>query len=222
MPRPPTVLITGTDSRVGKTWIACALAEALRRGGRSIAAVKPVETGCDDGPTSWEDGVRLAQATGQREPARALRRFRAPVAPALAAELEGGIIDLDELAAEIESLTGHADLLLLEGAGGLMVPFGWDWSVIDLAQAFEATVLVVASDRLDSINHTLLTLGALDFAGLRVAGILLNAPATPDATTGSNAAAIARLSGIDRIRAVPRVHEPDQASPWLAEVSAWL
>ena len=69
MPRPPTVLITGTDSRVGKTWIACALAGALRRGGRSIAAVKPVETGCDDGPASLEDGVRLAQATGQRDPA---------------------------------------------------------------------------------------------------------------------------------------------------------
>ena len=222
MPRPPSVLVTGTDSGVGKTWVACALAGALHRGGRSIAAVKPVETGCDDKPTSLEDGVRLAQATGQRDPARALRRFRAPVAPALAAELEGGALDLDELAAEIESLTGQVELLLLEGTGGLMVPFGWDWTAIDLAQAFEATVLVVASDRLASINHTLLTLGALDFAGLRVAGVLLNAPATPDATTGSNAAAIARLSGIERVRAVPRAHQPDEAGPWLAEVTGWL
>jgi dethiobiotin synthetase len=222
MPRPSTVLITGTDTGVGKTWVVCALAGALRRAGRTVAAVKPVETGCGDKAAPMEDGARLAGATGQRKPARALRRFRAPVAPALAAELEGGAIDLDDLAAEIESLTGHADLLLLEGTGGLLVPFGWDWTVVDLAQAFEATALVVASDRLDGINHTLLTLGALDFAGLRVAGILLNTPPRPDATTGSNAAAIARLSGIDRVRSIPRVHEPDEASPWLAEVSGWL
>jgi dethiobiotin synthetase len=151
-----------------------------------------------------------------------LRRFRAPVAPAVAAELEGGILDLDELAAEIESLTEHTDLLLLEGAGGLLVPFGWDWNIVDLAQAFQATALVVASDQLGTINHTLLTLSALDLAGLRVAGIVLNTPAQADATTGSNASAIARLSGIDRIREVPRVHQPDEASPWLVEVSGWL
>jgi dethiobiotin synthetase len=222
MPRPPTVLITGTDTGVGKPWVACARAGALRRAGRAVAAVKPVETGYADEAAPMEDGARLAGATGQREPTRALRRFRAPVAPALAAELEGGAIDLDDLAAEIEALTGHADLLLLEGTGGLLVPFGWDWTVVDLAQAFEATALVVASDRLDGINHTLLTLGALDFAGLRVAGVLLNTPPRPDATTGSNAAAIARLSGIDRVRSIPRVHEPNEASPWLAEVSGWL
>jgi dethiobiotin synthetase len=217
-----TVLVTGTDSGVGKTWIACALARALRQAGRTVTGVKAVETGCGDSADAAEDGVRLAAATGQREPVRALRRFRAPVAPAVAAELEGGILDLDELAAEIESLTEHTDLLLLEGAGGLLVPFGWDWNIVDLAQAFQATALVVASDQLGTINHTLLTLSALDLAGLRVAGIVLNTPAQPDATTGSNAAAIARLSGIDRIREVPRVHQPDEASPWLVEVSGWL
>ncbi len=217
-----TVLVTGTDSGVGKTWIACALARALRQAGRTVTGVKAVETGCGDPAGPAEDGVRLAAATGQREPVRALRRFRAPVAPAVAAELEGGILDLDELAAEIESLTEHTDLLLLEGAGGLLVPFGWDWNIVDLAQAFQATALVVASDQLGTINHTLLTISALDLAGLRVAGIVLNTPAQPDATTGSNASAIARLSGIDRIREVPRVHQPDEASPWLVEVSGWL
>jgi dethiobiotin synthetase len=222
MPGPATVLVTGTETGVGQTWVACAVASALQRAGRTVVAIKPVETGCNEEARLEEDGVRLAQATGQRHPDRALRRFHAPVAPALAGELEGGIIDLDELAAEIESLTAQAELVILEGAGGLMVPLGWDWTIIDLAQAFEATVLVVSSDQLDSINHTLLTLGALDFAGLRVAGILLNAPARPDATTGSNAAAIARLSGIDRVHSLPRLHDPDQAGPWLVEVCAWL
>ena len=179
-----TVLVTGTDTGVGKTWAACALARALRSAGRSVVAVKAVETGCADDPAPTEDGVRLAAATGQAAPDRALRRFRAPLAPALAADLEGG--------------------------------------VLDLAQAFQATALVVASDCLGAINHTLLTLSALDLAGIRVAGIVLNAPAVSDVSTGANGAAIARLSGIERVRAVPRIAEPDAAVPWLVEVAGWL
>jgi dethiobiotin synthetase len=217
-----SVLVTGTDTGVGKTWIACALARALTGAGRSVVAVKGVETGCGDAPSPIEDGVLLARATGQRAPARALRRFHTPIAPALAADLEGGVVDLDELAAEIESLAAQADVLLLEGAGGLLTPLGWDWSVVDLAQALQATVLVVTSDRLGSINHTLLTLSALDLAGLRVAGIVLSAPAVSDQSSGGNGPAIVRLSGIDRVRAVPRVAEPDTAAPWLVEVAGWL
>jgi dethiobiotin synthetase len=217
-----TVLVTGTDTGVGKTWVACGLAHAIRHAGRSVTAVKAVETGCADRPAPTEDGVRLAAATGQTAPTRALRRFRAPIAPAPAADLEGLTLDLDELAAEIGAAAGTSQLLLLEGAGGLLSPLGWDWNAVDLAQAFHATALVVASDRLGSINHTLLTLSALDLAGVRVAAIVLSAPAAADASTGSNGPAIARLSGIDRVRSVPRLAEPEAAVPWLGEVAAWL
>jgi dethiobiotin synthetase len=217
-----TVLVTGTDTGVGKTWVACGLAHAIRHAGRSVTAVKAVETGCEDRPAPTEDGVRLAAATGQTAPTRALRRFRAPIAPAPAADLEGLTLDLDELAAEIGAAAGTSQLLLLEGAGGLLSPLGWDWNAVDLAQAFHATALVVASDRLGSINHTLLTLSALDLAGVRVAAIVLSAPAAADASTGSNGPAIARLSGIDRVRSVPRLAEPEAAVPWLGEVAAWL
>ena len=221
MPR-STVLVTGTDTGVGKTWVACALARALVHNGRSVVAVKPVETGCGDRPVPTEDGVRLASATGQRAPRRALRRFCAPVAAAVAADLESASLDLDELAGEIEAAAGSADVLLLEGAGGLLSPLGWEWNAVDLAQAFRATALVVTADRRGSINHTLLTLSALDLAGIRVAGILVGAPAAPDASTGTNAEAIARLSGIDRVRVVPRVAEPDADAPWLVEAAGWL
>ena len=217
-----TVLVTGTDIGVGKTWVACGLAHAIRDAGRSVTAVKAVETGCEDRLVPTEDGVRLAAATGQTAPTRALRRFRASIAPAPAADLEGLTLDLDELAAEIGAATGTSQLLLLEGAGGLLSPLGWDWNAVDLAQAFHATALVVASDRLGSINHTLLTLSALDLAGVRVAAVVLSAPAAADASTGSNGPAIARLSGIDRVRSVPRLAEPEAAVPWLAEVAAWL
>jgi dethiobiotin synthetase len=217
-----TVLVAGTDAGVGTTWVACALARTLRQAGRSVIAVKAVETGCGDRPSETEDGARLAAATGQREPMRALRRFRAPTTPAAAAELEGATIDLDELGGEIEALAKDGVLTLLEGSGGLLAPFGWDWNVVDLAQVFEATALVVASDRLGAVNHTLLNLSALDLAGLRVAGIVLNAPPHSDATTGSNASAIARISGIDRVREVPRLENPENASSSLQEVAGWL
>ena len=217
-----TVLVTGTDIGVGKTWVACGLAHAIRHAGRSVTAVKAVETGCEDRPAPTEDGVRLAAATGQTTPTRALRRFRASIAPAPAADLEGLTLDLDELAAEIGAAAGTSQLLLLEGAGGLLSPLGWDWNAVDLAQAVHATALVVASDRLGTINHTLLTLSALDLAGVRVAAIVLSTPAAADASTGSNGPAIARLSGIDRVRSVPRLAEPEAAVPWLGEVAAWL
>src|SRR4029077_11191830 len=217
-----TVLVTGTDIGVGKTWVACGLAHAIRHAGRSVTAVKAVETGCEDRPAPTEDGVRLAAATGQTTPTRALRRFRASIAPAPAADLEGLTLDLDELAAEIGAAAGTSQLLLLEGAGGLLSPLGWDWNAVDLAQAVHATALVVASDRLGTINHTLLTLSALDLAGVRVAAIVLSTPAAADASTGSNGPAIARLSGIDRVRSIPRLAEPEAAVPWLGEVAAWL
>jgi dethiobiotin synthetase len=222
MPARTTILVTGTDTGIGKTWSACALARALRQAGRSVAAIKPVETGCGEATSAEEDGVRLAAAAGQAEPGRALRRFRAAVAPAVAADLEGGTIDLDELAAEIEVAAGHAEVLLLEGAGGLLAPLAWDWSTIDLARALDAAALVVGSDRLGTINHTLLTLSALDLAGVRVAGVVLTTPASPDASTGSNAAAIARLSGIERVRVMPRIDDPAGAVTWFVEVAGWL
>ncbi|HEX5385868.1 MAG TPA: dethiobiotin synthase [Gemmatimonadales bacterium] len=227
-----TVLVTGTDTGVGKTWAGCALAHALRAVGRRVIAVKPVESGCGDSgaePAAGEDGERLAAATGQAAPRRALRRFRAAIAPAAAADLESGnpseaagTLELDQIAAEIEAAAGDADVLLVEGAGGLLSPMAWDWTAVDLARTLDASALVIASDRLGTINHTLLTLSALDLAGVRVAGVVLSAPAAPDASTGGNAAAIMRLSGIDRVRAVPRVDDPAAAAEWFGEVVSWL
>ncbi|MCI0573134.1 MAG: dethiobiotin synthase, partial [Myxococcaceae bacterium] len=150
-------------------------------------------TGCGAEPSPAEDGVLLAQATGQRSPRRALRRFRAPLAPALAAELEGTAVVLEEIVEEILRDAWSAEVVLVEGAGGLLSPMGWSWNAVDLARALDAAALVVASDRLGCINHALLTLGALDAAGVRVAGLVLSAPEVLDESTGANAAAIGCL-----------------------------
>ena len=115
-----SLLITGTDTGVGKTWVGRALSHALVAAGRRVLAVKPVETGCDSAGSHLEDGALLAAATGQAEPRAALFRFADPVAPALAAERAGDAIDLDALVLQIEGLSQGAEVLLVEGAGGVL------------------------------------------------------------------------------------------------------
>jgi dethiobiotin synthase len=217
-----SLLITGTDTGIGKTWVARALSHALVSAGRRVVAVKPVETGCAPSGSHLEDGALLAAATGQAEPRAALFRFAPPVAPALAAEREGQDIDLDALVLQIEGLSRDADVLLVEGAGGLLSPITWEWTVVDLARSLGAAALVVAADRLGTINHTQLTLSALELAGTDLAGVVFTAPETPDESTGTNAAAIERLSGLDRVLALPRENDPSAAATQIAPVLGWL
>jgi dethiobiotin synthase len=216
------LLITGTDSGVGKTWVGRALGRALSASGRRVVAIKPVETGCSDATAGTEDGALLAAATGQAEPLASLYRFEAPVEPALAAERADESIDLDALVLRIESLSEGAEIVLLEGAGGLLSPITWEWTVVELARTLGAAALVVGADRLGAINHTLLTLSALELAGIEVAGVVLTPPATPDDSTGANAAAIARLAGVDRIVTMPRMSDPSAAAGAVAPILEWM
>jgi dethiobiotin synthetase len=216
-----TLLITGTDAGVGKTWVGCALGRALAAAGRRVVAIKPVETGTSNA-TGLGDGALLAEATGQAEPLAALYRFAEPLAPALAAEREGATIDLDTLVLRIEALSTGADVLLLEGAGGLLAPITWEWTVVELARALGAAALVVAADRRGTINHTLLTLSALELAGIEVAGVTLIANEPPDASTGTNAAAIARLSGLESVVTLSRTSDPSTAVAEIGPVLRWL
>jgi dethiobiotin synthetase len=187
------LLVTGTDTGVGKTYVAAGVAGALAASGARVVAIKPVETGCGERVDSGEDGARLAAATGQREPAAALVRLRTPVAPAVAADLEGVRLDFAVLAQQIAAHASDADVAIVEGAGGLLAPITHERNGLDLARALGAAALVVASDRLGTINHTLLTLRAL--AGVHVLGVVLSAPAVFDESTGTNAAEIRRHAG---------------------------
>ena len=216
------LLITGTDTGVGKTWVGRALGRALSLAGRRVVAIKPVETGCAGATAGGEDGALLAAATGQAEPLAALYRYDDDIAPAVAADAAGEPVDLDALVLRIESLSAGAEVLLIEGAGGLLTPIAWEWTIVDVARSLDAAALLVGSDRLGTINHALMTLSALELAGLEVAGMVLTAPETPDASTGTNAASIARLAGLDRILAVPRLADPGLAGNVLAPVVGWI
>ncbi len=215
------ILVTGTDKGVGKTWVTSALALALRSAGKRVVAVKPVETGCAGPPGDREDGVLLAKATGQSQPLHAIFRLAEQVPPPLAGDRSGITIDFDSLVLKLERYGDQADYLLVEGAGGLLSPVTWEWNMVDVARALGACALIVAVDRLGTINSTLLTLSALELAGLPCAGVVLTTPERPDQSTGTNAAAIVRLSWLDRVVAAPRTAYPDR-SEGMRTVVGWL
>jgi dethiobiotin synthetase len=211
------VVITGTDTGVGKTWVGCMLAEALRARGVDVRTVKLVETGTAPEPTDDEDGVRLARAAGQDAPRHALRRYRTAVTPAAAADIEGHPLDLTVVEAEMAEVVRSARVTIVEGAGGLFSPLTWQRNLLDVARRHAAPVLVVAADKLGTVNHTLLTLGMLDFSGARYLGVVMNAiPGHHDRARGLNANALRRVQpGL-------RVVETAAGNGWMTEVLQWL
>jgi dethiobiotin synthetase len=219
---PQIIFVTGTDSGVGKTFVGCALARGLVARGLRVRATKVVETGVAALAQADEDGVRLARATGQDHPLQALHRFRTPVAPAVAADLEGGRLDFDSTVLEVERVAVGTEVTLVETAGGLLAPLAWDWTMVDLAEALGAMVLVVGANRLGTINHTLLTLGALELGGVRPAGVVLSAAETADESTPTNRDAIARLSGLDRVLELPRLASDADAIGAIQPALDWI
>ncbi len=192
---PEIVTVIGTDTSVGKTWCGCRIARALARQSRRVRAIKLVETGTPLTPSPQEDGVLLAAAAGQTEPKAALRRYRTPVAAAEAADREQVPFDLQAVLAETRLLARDTEVTLVEGAGGLLAPLTWATTMLDVTRALSATALLVSADRLGTLNHTLLTLGALERAGLRTPIVLLNEveQVPEDDSAGSNGEALRRL-----------------------------
>jgi dethiobiotin synthetase len=199
--------ITATDTGVGKTFVACALLRAAVRRGLRVAAMKPCETGDGD------DGARLIAATGRAlDPALARPyRFALPASPEAAARAEGTIIDVDRIVAAFHTLAPDADLTLVEGAGGLLVPIAPGVLMADLAARLGLPLLVVARASLGTVNHTLLTLEAARQRELPVAGVILTRAVDsygPD--EASNPLAIATWGKVPILGALPHVADATQ------------
>jgi dethiobiotin synthetase len=193
---PRGLFVTGTDTGVGKTAVAAAiLCEARRRGLRPVP-FKPVETGCDPDPL---DARLLARAAGSSAALAEICPYplRLPAAPALAARAANLRLDVDELAARGEALAARGGFLLVEGAGGLLVPYADGATTVDLATRLGLPVLVVARTALGTVNHTALTVREARRAGLEIAGIVLN-KTTPiaDPHEPANAELIQSLTGL--------------------------
>ena len=165
--------ITGTDTGVGKTVAACVLVAGLRERGIDVGVMKPIETGVGDaGPL---DALALREAAGVGDGIAEIcpLQFAMPAAPNVAAEVEGRGVDLDLLSQAFGELAARHELMLVEGAGGLLVPTADGHDMGDLAQQLELAVIVVARMALGTINHTLLTLREIERRSLALAGVIL-------------------------------------------------
>ncbi len=191
------VLVTATDTGVGKTVLAAAICAVLRARGERVAAYKPVVTGTDETePGVPPDHVVLAGCTGQRPEEVTARTFGPAVSPHLAAA--AAPLDPAALEAAARAAAPAGGVLVAEGVGGLLVPLddqGYD--VRALARALGLPVVIAARPGLGTINHTLLTLEAAAAAGLDVRGVVLTPwPSQPSALERSNATTIAELGDV--------------------------
>ena len=199
------LLVTGTDTGVGKTVIAAALVTALRTRGVRAIGFKPVETGitADEG----SDSDVLARASGERNViAQPLLRLPEPLAPAVAAERAGVELDPDAIEARIRDLRREGYTVVVEGAGGVMVPLGWGFTVLDIAQSCDLDAIVVARAGLGTLNHVALTVMVLRSREIPIRGIVLNGRGdAPDLAESTNPTALSRMLHGVRVVEVPHV-----------------
>jgi dethiobiotin synthetase len=203
------LFITGTDTGVGKTIVAAALAMILREAGADVGVMKPVATGCvrrREGLVS-EDAELLAKAADVPEPLAEISpiRLAEPLAPTVAAARAHLTLDLAPMWAAWRRLRSAHDIMLVEGIGGLLCPVTPKESVADLAKVFGLPLLVVARPVLGTLNHTALTLEAARARGLRVAGIVINRyhHDSVDLAETTNPDEVQRLTGVDVLGLVP-------------------
>ena len=196
------LFVTGTDTAVGKTVLTAGIAVALRTRGHSVGVAKPIQSGAlaadPDG-----DAMLLKRWTGVAETAAEIApySFAAPLAPLVAAELEGREVHLAEVVEAVQAVADRYESVIVEGAGGLLVPVGADWTVADLACALGMPVLVVARAALGTVNHSALTVLAVRGLGLEPIGVVLNG--TGDESSQRNAELIERLADVPVLGRTP-------------------
>ncbi len=180
--------ITGTDTGVGKTVVACALAARAVQLGLRVGTMKPLESGIDPLLTAsgaMRSDAELLLAAAQSDlPLRLVRPYvlEEPLAPMVAAQRAGVTIDPTALDAAFAEVSAHRDVVLVEGAGGLLVPITLTMSYLTLFDHWRCELVIVAGNRLGVLNHVLLTVRAAEADGVRVRAIVLTSHTSPDAS----------------------------------------
>lgn len=210
------LFITGTDTGVGKTMVTAILACTLRQRGLRVGVMKPAETGCEEraGRLVAADASFLREISACEAPEDVISpyRLREAVAPVVAAEHEGVTIELERILACYRELAATYDIVLVEGAGGLLVPLTEDQSYLDLCVLLDLPMLVVARNMLGTINHTALTV-TVAARCCAVRGIVLNTlePQFSDSSQTSNVDSLRRWGRAPLLGVVPftRAHDPE-------------
>jgi dethiobiotin synthetase len=199
----PGWFVTGTDTGVGKTVVAGALAVLLREQGRKVGVFKPVASGCRRDPRLGlvcEDAEFLAHCAEAEVNLETINPIRYPgdLAPMVAAERSKRPVDWDAMDEALERVRQTSDWLIVEGAGGLLVPIDRKKKMADLAVDLGLPLIIVARPGLGTINHTLLTIEAAKHRGLKIAAVIINRYHPHSATLAeeTNPEVIARLAKI--------------------------
>lgn len=172
------LFVTGTDTEVGKTRISVGLIKLLQKQGLSVAAMKPVASGCEwhDGEWQNEDALALSQQADIKLPYSQVNpyAFEPAIAPHLAAEQIGQTISLSRIESQFALIKQQADVVVVEGAGGWLVPLNDQQTIADLVQSLKLPVVLVVAIKLGCINHALLTVQAITGSGLTLQGWVAN------------------------------------------------
>ncbi len=173
------LMITGTDTGVGKTLVGCALASAARANGVRVGVMKPAETGCEraDGELLPADALALISAAASDLPMELVcpYRYSSPLSPARAAEADGlAAPDPDHIERCFQQIAAQHDLVIVEGAGGIAVPITWGFDYADLALKLGLEVILVVGNRLGCLNATVLTVRYARARGLNLRGFILS------------------------------------------------
>ena len=194
------LFVTGTDTGVGKSVVAAAICAALVARGRRVAALKPAVTGLDEPPAEWPPDHHLLAAVanaGQSPEDVAPYRFGPAVCPDQAAERTGVAVEPERILAAAARAAARADVLVVEGVGGALVPLSATYLVRDLAVDLDLPMVVASRPGLGTINHTLLTVEALRAVGLQVSEIVLTPWCEPATRLErANHRSLERLSGL--------------------------
>jgi dethiobiotin synthetase len=203
-----SLFITGTDTDVGKTWVTAALVRAGRDAGRNVAALKPIACGNRQDAEVLEAACDGVLTIDEINPVW----LQPAAAPYTAAMIEERVIDLGLIRDIFSRVRAQHDAVIVEGAGGWLVPILRDYAISDLAREFALPVLVVAANRLGVLNHALLTVESILAKGLRCAGVLLNQPIPPPAADAATLTNAGVLEDLLRARGIPYLGEMEHGS----------
>ncbi len=209
LPKKAGLFVTGTDTGVGKTLIAGAIAKILVDKGHRVGVFKPIATGCE---RSWDgfvggDSWFLARCANSNLSLSTITPlgYRTPAAPIVSAARESRPIDFDRIAAAYKEICMDSDIVIVEGIGGVRVPLTDQFDLMDLAVEFALPVVIVSRPTLGTINHTLMTIDCVRAAKLKIAGIIVNGYNAAESTVAEDTAPeiIAQHSGEEVLAVVP-------------------
>ncbi len=227
LPKKPGLFITGTDTGIGKTLVAGAIAKILTDKKLKVGVFKPIATGCHrtrEGLVS-HDTEFLANCANSDLSLATITPicYLTPAAPIVSAAHDGQQIDFNKIADAYKNICQNCDLIIAEGIGGVRVPLTTQFDLLDLAAEFDLPAVIVTRPNLGTINHTLMTIDCISATKLKIAGIVINGYNAAEATVAENSAeqVITLCSGVNVLSIVPFDENIDIETQNLGELAIY-